>query len=176
MKAILALLTLFVICSARLIYPEADIQADRIRADNNDGFHIEDFLRGLLEGLNEKGDVNDLLKCTQGLEDAVNKVTEAFKLIGKRSFEYILAGIIMLVQAVKEIMNILKPCSDGYAQFKKLVVAMQKTKPIQLVMRVLADLNTYITLIEDFIKTITRQDFQAGKDLGQILDKLYLIE
>ena len=141
-----------------------------------DGFVVADFLRGFLEGLNEKGDINELMKCANGLEDAIKKIIEAFKLILTKTLDNILSGVIILVQAVKEILTILNPCSEGFTQIKKLVEAVKKVNLIKVAMRILADLTTYINLVKDFIDNINFHSQQAGKDLGEFLYRLFLLE
>ena len=142
--------------------------------DDMDGIVIADFLRGFLQGLNEQGDINELLKCTKDLEDVIKKILEAFKLISQKTIDAILGGVVILIQAVKEMLAILKPCSEGFTQIKKLFEALKNISLIKIAMKILADMSTYYRLVKDFIDCISHDSTQAGKDLGEFLYRLFL--
>ena len=141
-----------------------------------DSFDIEGFLTGFLEGLNEKGDVKELMKCAAHIEDIIDKIIKAFEYISKKTVENIITGITFLIEAVRELLQAIKPCSDGFEQIKKLIAAFANINIIKLAMKVLADLRTYINLVTDFINNIGSNQRQAGKDLGMFLYRLFLLE
>ena len=145
-------------------------------AREEDGIDVAEFLKGFLEGINEQGDINELLKCANNIESIINKIIEAFELIKKKTFDSIIAGVGLLIQAVKELLAILKPCSEGFTQIKKLLEALKNISVIKIAMKILAELGTYIQLITDFISAISSDPRRAGKDLGTVLYKLFLSE
>ena len=51
---------------------------------------VYDFIKGFLEGLNEKGDVNELLKCLKDIEPIMNKIIQAIQLIMTMKIENII--------------------------------------------------------------------------------------
>eukprot|EP01022_Parablepharisma_sp_SALTPOND_P018568 TRINITY_DN304_c0_g1_i5.p2 TRINITY_DN304_c0_g1~~TRINITY_DN304_c0_g1_i5.p2 ORF type:complete len:610 (-),score=120.31 TRINITY_DN304_c0_g1_i5:36-1865(-) len=138
---------------------------------------VMDFLEGFLEGLNEKGDINNLLKCVKNAEHILDKIMEALEHIKKKDPSNLIKGITMLLEAVTELLNILKPCSDGFEQIKKLFEAIQHIDIVKLVFKILANPGPYIQDVMDCIDSFKRGDFhRAGKDLGDFLYRLFVKE
>lgn len=65
---------------------------------------VTDFLKGFLEGLNEKGDVEDLLKCVKNAEKIINEIIDAIKIIAKGDIGHIIEGITKLLAALNELL------------------------------------------------------------------------
>eukprot|EP01022_Parablepharisma_sp_SALTPOND_P018570 TRINITY_DN304_c0_g1_i8.p3 TRINITY_DN304_c0_g1~~TRINITY_DN304_c0_g1_i8.p3 ORF type:complete len:467 (-),score=106.78 TRINITY_DN304_c0_g1_i8:39-1439(-) len=145
----------------------------RLETDNK----VVDFLKGFLEGLNEKGDINELLKCVKNIEHIIDKIIEALEYIKKKDPTNLIKGLTMLFEAITELMNILKPCSDGFEQIKKLFEAIQHIDIVKLVFKILANPGPYIQDVMDCIDSFKRGDFhRAGKDLGDFLYRLFVTE
>jgi len=134
-----------------------------------------DFIKGFLEGLNEKGDINNLLKCVKDIEKIVNKIIEAIGYISKMDFQNIIKGITLLLEAVSELLNELRPCSDGFEQIKKLIDAISHVDIVKLVFKILANPGPIIQDIMDCINAFNGGDFhRAGKDIGDLLFRMFL--
>ena len=136
---------------------------------------VFDFIKGFLEGLNEKGDVNELLKCLKDIEPIMNKIIEAIQLIMTMKIENIISGVVMLVQAVTDLINILQPCSAGFEQLEKLIEAIFNTDIMKIITKIMANLPKFI---EDFticVQAFLSGDFEkSGKALGDVFFRLYL--
>jgi len=144
-------------------------------ASLQDGIDPVEFIKGLLEGLNEKGDINELLKCVKNIESIVNKIIEAIGYIKQKDPMNLIKGITMLIEAVTELMNVLAPCASGFEQIKKLIDAITHIDIMKLVFKILADPSPYIADVMDAIEAFNSGDFhRAGKDIGDLLYRMFL--
>lgn len=136
---------------------------------------IFDFISGFLEGVNEKGDINNLLKCIKDVEPIITKIIQALELIAHLKFQDIFKGVTMLIQAVTDLMHELKPCTEGFEQLKKLYNAIVHADIMKIVTKIITNPGPFIN---DVVKCIS--DFKAGKlhdagfDLGDIMFRLFL--
>ncbi len=136
-----------------------------------------EFIKGFLEGLNEKGDINELLKCVKNIEQIVNKIIEAIGYIKNGDVTNLIKGITLLLEAVTELLNVLMPCASGFEQIKKLVDAIAHVDIIKLVFKILANPGPIIQDVMDCIDAFNNGDFhRAGKDIGDILFRMFLTE
>lgn len=139
------------------------------------GFDAVAFIKGFLEGINEKGDINELLKCVKNLEQIVNKIIESIQYIKKMDFMNLIKGITMLIESVGELLNILKPCSSGFEQIKKLISAIGKIDIVKIVFKILHDPGPFVQDVVGAIDAFKNQQFQvAGKCIGDLLYRLFL--
>ena len=138
---------------------------------------IADFLKGFLKGLNEKGDVKELLKCTVGLEDVMNDIIKAVNLIGTWNFKELMEGFKLLYNAVVTLVNTLKPCCNSFKELTKFMVALMKTNVFQLVLKFLNNPGPYVQDIIFCIQGFIDKKYEAaGKNLGDFLYRLILRE
>ena len=136
---------------------------------------VLDFIKGFLEGVNEKGDVNELLKCLKDVEPLINQIIEAIQLILTMKIENIMKGVTLLIQAVTELINLLQPCSKGFEQLEKLIEAIFNTDIMKIIMKIIANLPKFIEDFTIIIQAFNSGDFEkAGKALGDIFFRLYL--
>jgi molecular chaperone GrpE (heat shock protein) len=136
---------------------------------------IVDFLAGFLEGLNEKGDINELMKCVKNLEQVIDKIMQALEFIKLKDPANIIKGLTLLLQAVTELLNILKPCSDGFEQIKKLLAAFSHIDIIKLAFKILANPGPFIQDVMNCIEFFKSGNLHgAGKNLGDFLYRLFL--
>jgi cellobiose-specific phosphotransferase system component IIA len=152
-----------------------DIMYRLFLISTEDQFDPVAFIKGLLEGLNEKGDINNLLKCVKDLESIVNKIMEALEYIKKKDFANIIKGITMLIEAVTHLMQVLTPCAEGFEQIKKLINAISHVDIMKLVFKIIGNPGPYISDVMNCIDNFKKQDFHgAGKNLGDLLFRLFL--
>jgi hypothetical protein len=134
-----------------------------------------EFLKGFLEGINEKGDINKLLKCVKGGEEIINKIIDAVKLIKTLHPANILKGIKELIAAIKLMHDMLQPCLEGFAQLKKIFDAVAHAKIQDVIKKIIAHPDQFIAKIVIIIKCGTSKDYNcAGKALGELLVLLFL--
>lgn len=168
MKVFLVFLALAAVCTCRPYYLSVDI----IPRDSNS---VTDFLKGLLEGLNETGNINELLKCAKDLEAVINDIMSALELIRQGGITNILAGVTKLVQDVLKLLEILQPCSQGFTQLEKLFEALKNVNFMKIAMKIVFNFSSFLSLIVDCISSFKNGNlYQAGKDLGALLLKLFL--
>ncbi len=134
-----------------------------------------DFVKGFLEGINESGDINKLVECLQGGEEIMNKIIEALEILLKMNVQDIVKGLVMLMDAVREMSAKFKPCAEGFEQIKKLLEAITNVDIMKIVMKVLSNQSTLLHDILDCIDMFRNGFYEkAGKDLGEILFIIFL--
>jgi hypothetical protein len=149
-----------------LVLLEKDSEALRTAAD---------FLTGLLEGLNEQGDVKELLKCVTDIEAIYAKIITALQLILKMNFVDLVKGVQLLIEAVKQLIDTLQPCATGFTQLQRLAKAIINTSILDIVAKIAMNIGPYIHDITDCITAFNEGNHRrAGSDIGDILFRLYL--
>eukprot|EP00829_Urostomides_striatus_P012408 TRINITY_DN3260_c0_g3_i2.p1 TRINITY_DN3260_c0_g3~~TRINITY_DN3260_c0_g3_i2.p1 ORF type:complete len:181 (+),score=48.81 TRINITY_DN3260_c0_g3_i2:67-609(+) len=145
------------------------------RTEENGGERAYDFLKGFLEGIEEKRSMEDLAKCLKDVDIIIDDIVKAFKLLLTFSFSKVVEGVKLLIASVKKFMNMLSPCSQNYTQLRKLWAEILDTDIFDIIHRIMYDPPAFIVLLEKAIKAITKGDYQAfGYNLGRVLFKLYL--
>ncbi len=138
---------------------------------------VVEFLKGFLEGLNEKGNVSELVKCMKGIEPSITKIIQAVQLIAKMTFQDIVQGITLLVSAVTDIITALKPCADGFEQIKKLLEAIANIDITKLVTKIMMNAGAFIKELTECIANFKAAKYNAtGKNIGTIMYMLFLQE
>ena len=133
------------------------------------------FVKGFLEGINEGGDINKLLKCINGTENIIEKLKIALELILTFEYEKIVRGVTMLVETITKLIEILKPCASGFIELNKLWIAMLNTNIIKIVIKIIQHHQELYDDILYIIWNIGMFNFEAvGKGIGNILYRLYL--
>eukprot|EP01022_Parablepharisma_sp_SALTPOND_P014113 TRINITY_DN1899_c0_g1_i1.p2 TRINITY_DN1899_c0_g1~~TRINITY_DN1899_c0_g1_i1.p2 ORF type:complete len:523 (-),score=82.97 TRINITY_DN1899_c0_g1_i1:4803-6371(-) len=136
-----------------------------------------EFLKGLLEGLNEKGDVNKLLKCVKDIEKIIDKIIEAIQYIQHMDPTNLIKGITLLLEAVNELMTVITPCAQGFEQIERLIDAIAHVDIVKLVFKILANPGPFVQDVMDCVDAFNKGDFhRAGKDIGDLLYRLFLTE
>lgn len=69
----------------------------------------------------------------------------------------------------------LKPCTEGYVQLKKLVDALAHVSIPTIVKKILAHPGEFVKHITEIIEGIVKKDHHlAGKSFGELLFQLFL--
>lgn len=148
-------------------------QNNRLLLDKSNA--IIDFIRGLLEGINEKRNIEELLLCIEKVEPVLQKIMEAIELILNFNLQDIIEGVKMFVSAIKELMKVLEPCSKGYEQIEKLIKEIANTDLNIVIVRVLGNYETFLQLLNAALSHFLKKNFkELGLTFGKILEKLFL--
>lgn len=136
---------------------------------------IFEFVKGFFQGLNEKGDANKILECLQGLEPVMAEIIKALELISKFNLQDIIEGVQLLIKAVTEFVQSLKPCTDGFEQLKKLIEALTDINLIEIITKIMQNPAPFMKSITECIEAFKRADYHGlGKGLGEIMYKFVL--
>lgn len=139
--------------------------------------HFVEFIEGFLEGINEHGDIHKLLECLKEAEVIFDKILAAVEKILKMDIENIVEGIHMLIAAIKELVKVLEPCSEGFEQLKKLIDAAVKADILKIVLKIIQNPEPFIHDILDMYEMLSKGQYkQAGFDLGDLLSLIFLID
>ncbi len=134
-----------------------------------------DFLKGFLEGIGEKGDINNLQKCLKDLEGVFKKLKEALEHLKKMKLPDIIQGLTLLFEGVREFMGMLKPCSEGFEKIKKLIAAVAHPDIRKIAMHILMHPTAFLKDVTGAIGCFEKKDFHcAGKDIGDLLKLMFL--
>ena len=170
MKAILFLIVLGAVCASPMMRKPVLV------ADEANPFL--DFLNGFLEGINTKGDINKILDCVKGGEGIIEKIIEAlnyFIHIDINHLEDLIKGIKLFIEAIKEIGKVIEPCSKSFEEVMKIINAIISTNIFKLVMKIITNAPVFIHDVTDAIDSFNKGNYrQAGKDIGDIIYKLFL--
>jgi len=165
MKSVLFLLCLFV-------FSQASQEPQGITPED-----VMNFVKGLMDGLNEQGDINALIKCLNGTEKVIEDIIDALEMIKTKKTDQIILGISKLVKAVSELIELFKPCSEGFEQIKKLMMALKNINFQKLLVKVLSNLNRIIALVTSCVEAFRTKQFKpAGDYLGKLLLMLFLTD
>ena len=168
MKVLLVLAILLAICYAK----------SYLRTNYNEYDTVDDgelFLSGFLKGLGQPPPYTDIGRCSKDMNDIITKFVSAFELLKKKGFDNAMNGVILLLQTVKDLLNRLTPCSEGFDQLKRLMTAMQKVDLLKLVFKIIADFGHFKEQFDNFSDNARDHKFEAaGINLGTILKDLFL--
>ncbi len=136
---------------------------------------VYDFIKGLFEGLNEKGNVSKVLECLKNAEPIITDIMRAIDMISYFTYKNITEGVMLLVSAVTKLIQILTPCTEGFTQLEKLLDALANVDIMKLVTRIMMNPSAFIKDITDCIASFNSGDYEGcGKSLGDILFRLFL--
>lgn len=165
MKAVLFILCLFA-------FSQASQESQELASDD-----VIKFIKGLMNGLNEKQDIKDLIMCLNGTEEIIYEIIEALEMIKTKKTDQIILGISKLVKAVSDLINLFKPCAEGFEQIKKLMMALKNINFQKLLVKVLSNLNRIIALVTSCVEAFRTKQFKpAGDYLGKLLLMLFLTD
>lgn len=134
-----------------------------------------DFMKGFIEGIGEKGDIEKLLKCLKDLESIFNKIKEALNELKHINLQNLIKGLTMLFSAVRELMEMIKPCSEGFETIKKLIQAIAHPDIKKIAMKILMHSGQFIGHVTEAIKCFGTQNYHcAGKAVGSLLKIIFL--
>jgi len=136
---------------------------------------VYDFIKGFLDGINEKGDINKILECLKEVEPIINEIIKALELISRFNIKDLIEGVKLLVKAVIELIHGLKPCTEGFQQLKKLLDALMHADIMKIITKIMSNPGPFLKDIMDCIENFKNGNYHdCGFDLGDILFRLFL--
>lgn len=143
--------------------------------EDEDPNPIVEFFKGFLKGLNESGNIEELMKCVKNVEEVINEIIAAIKIIQKGGM-YIMEGLAKLFAAVTKLINMIQPCVKGFEQIKKLIEALGHIDIMKILMKIMINLSYFMNLIKEIIAAFTdKRMYDAGLGIGTLLYKLFLV-
>jgi hypothetical protein len=139
-----------------------------------DTTQMSDFTKGILQGLNEKGDVSELMSCIKEDKTIFEELIKALDLIKNIVDKDCTEGAKILVATVTNYMTMLKACITKFEKLKKLVVSLSKANIPQMVRKMLSEPGAFFHLSIDGLEAFQAGNYvDAGKAVGTILNKLF---
>jgi len=165
--------TLLVILLVAAVFAQQELVSDLPQVElKNDAL---DFLKGFLEGIGEKGDINKLLQCLKDLEHIFSMIKEALHDLKNMKLPDIIKGITLLIEAVKEFMTMMKPCAEGFETMKKLIAAIAHPDIRKIAMHIIMHPGEFIKHITGAIGCFEKKDYHcAGSNVGGLLKLMFL--
>jgi len=134
-----------------------------------------EFFRGFLNGIGDKTDPTDLLKCIETLEEVEEKIREALIYIIFGDLDEKIQGVIMILEALRVIVARMKPCIEGFEELRKLYEAILNADIAKILKKILLNLNTVVAEITYAYKCYQEADFNcAGFGIGSLYKFLFL--
>ena len=112
----------------------------------------EEFIKGYLEGLDERKDYTDLLPCSGGVEGVANAMYTAYAWMRPLTIVTIPVGITNLFTGIRALLNVLRPCSAEYKQLHVLETKMNTIHPNILVIKIMANTKFWGDLISQAVR------------------------
>lgn len=138
---------------------------------------VIEFMKGFFKGLDEKGNVEDILKCLENIEPIINDIIKAFTLILTFEMKKVYEGVIILVAAIKKLMDIIKPCTKSYEQIQKLMAAIAKAEIMKIIKKIIYNPGVFYEIISNLVKAfLNGQFYEFGFGTGKFLFKIFLEE
>jgi len=166
--AILAFL--LVVGSIRCTQTEGDITLDD---------YIK-LVKGVLEGMNVKHDMEKIIKCMDHVPDVVHLIMAAIEKIKSIDFKHIdirllVEIIVQIVGAVREIIQSILPCADSSEEFKKLIEKFSNLDFNKIIQNVMGSIFQIIADLGKIQEAIAKNQYEdIGKAIGDILYLAFL--
>ena len=140
-----------------------------------DGPTAHDFIKGLFKAIGETKDTKDLLQCAKNLESVIEKIHEALKRIMHLSIQDLILGFGQLLGALAEFNAAVKPCSNGYNTFNKLIDAIHSIDIFKIIQKVMQNTFFYVGYASSAIECFNKNLYECvGKCIGIVLKELFL--
>lgn len=134
-----------------------------------------DFLKGFLEAIHETKKVEDFLKCLTNMDPIIAKIKKALDYFLKMTVDDLIKGFKLLVEAIHDLEEMLKPCMEGAIQLKKLLENIKKADFMKIILKIIANPGAFINDVKNCIEALKNSDFYtAGKCVGDVLYRLFL--
>jgi flagellin-specific chaperone FliS len=152
----------------------AIVSANELRAVQN--VTVDDYIlmvKGLLEGLNVKEDMNKIIKCIDQVPAAVHVLIEAIKKMKDmhiKNIKEIVEAIIQIIGALREIVDDILPCAESSEEIKKLIEKFSNIDFNKLIANLMMKLIKMVPEIMDAKKCIDEMKWEPfGKHVGKAI-------
>ena len=132
MKAFIALLALFAIVFVRA-EPIADPVVD-----------MKEFVEGILIGVGEAGDISNMLPCIKDGDYILKKFKEALEHLQVKYINQLIKGVIMCLEASRDLRNMLSDCLVYFPILKKLAEAFDNPEYMKIAERIMFHFPEYL--------------------------------
>ncbi len=134
-----------------------------------------EYLKGFLAGIKERGDVNTVAKCLKDMTSVFNKTKESLNLLRYISFTNLDTGLRLLFDGTRELMTMIKPCSEGYKIIGKLVTALASADIREIILKVMGHPTEFLHDVMNSVGCFKSNKYQcAGKTIGDMLSFMLL--
>jgi DNA-binding transcriptional regulator GbsR (MarR family) len=145
------------------------------RTEEEVGDPAQDFLKGFLEGLRVKEDIEKMMKCIKSFEHLIQKLTEAFKYLTKINLGDLMKGLKILFDAITQFLREIKPCAESSSIINKLIHLISNAHLMKIALKIITHPVEFIRDVESCIRCLTQKNFFCvGKSLGDILWIIFL--
>lgn len=134
-----------------------------------------DFMTGFLVGIAEKGTIANLMSCIKESEALFAKFKSSMEHIKNMGNEDLNEGAKLLIEATKDLLDMLKACMETYSSLKKLASEVGRADIKKMVQKMLSSPGTYFHLSIDALEGFLDKKYaNAGKGIGTMLRLLFL--
>ena len=145
-------------------------EEDEVRADK-----MQEFVAGILEGVNESGDINNLIPCIKSHDTILRRFRQALDHLSIRHPEELRRGLVMFIEASKELLDMLKDCMEKFPVLKKLAELLISPDYVRIINKILVHFAQFITDVTKAKTCFTEGHYHcAGESIGDILEFIFL--
>ena len=144
---------------------------------------LDDYIKmvkGMLEGMNVKHDMDKIVKCMDHVPDIVHLIMAAIEKIKHIDFKHIdikllVELIVQIVGAVREIIQSILPCADTSEEFKKLIEKFSNLDFNKIIQNVMGNIFLIIADLGKIQEAVNKAQYEdLGKAMGDILFLVFL--
>jgi len=161
-----------------LLVLAACIKADTTFADEITVDEYALIVKGLLEGLDVKHEMEKIIKCIDSVPPAVNVIIEIiqkFKNLDIHSIKELVELIVQMVGAVREIIEDVLPCANSVEEFKKLLEKFSNIDFSKVLENLTKNIFEIIGLIGKAKTALESKEYENfGKAIGGVLFDIFL--
>lgn len=133
---------------------------------------VLDFLKGFFDGVNQKGILDNTVKCILGSKPLIEEYVKIWELIKNFDISKINQLISLVIETVKKTVTYVYGCEGAINEIKSIITKILSINFINLLYKIFTDINTIIKIITEIFNT--KDHYELGKVIGSLLYKLLL--
>ncbi len=135
------------------------------------------FMKGLLEGVREKGNTRKLLRCIKNGRYVFGRILLAVDNIKKMDVPGVIRGLVIMAGAFREILNSIDRKVDGFDQLKKVAQTVMHIEMRELAIRAFLEGKEIMDDMTECMGAFDKGEYQkAGWAIGDAVYLLFLLE
>ena len=133
------------------------------------------FARGLLSGIGERNDTDNLKKCLKDDKFMLEQLKKAYNHAKLLKRPHLMIGLKMMVNVTGNYLNTLKPCMQNYPILQKLYQVLLKVNYNEIVARITKEPGAFVNYVRKALYCYNRTHVICfGRHTGQIMKLLFL--
>ena len=130
---------------------------------------------GFLIGIGDDPNEQNIEKCAKDITNFLENLQKALEEFKKKKPKNIINAIKILIVAVKEFIDGIKPCAAGLKNFEKLIKALMHPDVKKIALKIATHIGKIIGDLGAVINNFKSKNFKAaGTALGAVIKVIFL--